>query len=162
LLILGKKKKRKSSSSGGSEPDQAPGEGAPSGMPPLPSGGVGDPTGGWIKSSSSKAKVSPPLWNDYMAQRARDYMEARWAGGDRVIHGAGTWFILQRDAAMMLWPRWDWPKTITDEKRTVPVPPGIYVPTFVYNAGDYGPEIEEIWINLRSIAWDIIGYVPVT
>lgn len=172
LLILSKKKpKPKKTSDAGVEPDEAPGAGAPPrpGMRPAPKpSGFQDPTGGWIKSAPGKGpppgktEIQPPVWNSHMANRARKYMEMRWESGDKIIHQAGTWFILQRDAAMTLWPQWDWPKTMTAEGKTTLVPPGAYVPNFVYKAGKHGPKIQEIWTHLRDIAWDVVGYRPIT
>ena len=161
LLILGKRKPKRGQS--GSEPEEAPGSVTPPGMPPAPKpGGIQDPTGGWIKSVPGKAKIQPPVWNNQMAARARTYMESRWESGDKILYGAGTWFRLQRDTAMSLWPQWNWPKTTTDESRTIYVPPGTYVPAFIYDAGENGPKIEQIWTHLRDIAWDVTNYVPVT
>ncbi len=151
VLVLSKKKKRKKVTG---EPDDAPGSGWPE-----PDPGTGSPGSGYITSRPGGAP--PPIvgWNDSIEGRARSVMTAGWEASDKVLSG-GKFFILMRNTAMAIWPHVRWPTTINDEMKMVEVTPGNRIPRWVYDLGNEGPKALRIWLNLRTLAWNITGYKP--
>ncbi len=154
LLVLSKKKKRKKVTGTG-EPDDAPGSGWPE-----PEPGIGSPgSSGYITMRPGGAP--PPIvgWNDTVESRALSVMTAEWEASDRVLSG-GKFFILMRNTAMAIWPHVRWPTTINDEMKMVEVTPGNRIPRWVYDLGNEGPKALQVWLNLRTLSWNITGYKP--
>ena len=147
-VVGGKKRRRRPAG----EPEDAPGEDFPHRPPKR------RPGSGYITALPSKEQPSVILeWNDRIARRAREIMEYHWARSSKNLSGA-MFFMLMRDTAMEIWPNIRWPRTISDEMRQISIPPGVNVPVWIYNVENRGKVAEKIWINLRTIAWDITGF----
>ena len=150
ILVLGKKKKKRKRVTG--EPDETPG------------GGWTEPDSrapgeGYITYRPSGDTLPIVGWNTSLAQKARTTMTAGWEAGNKVLSG-GKFFILMRNTAMAIWPHVAWPTTINDEMKMVEVAPGNRIPRWVYNLGNEGPKVLNIWLRLRDLAWNITGYKP--
>ncbi len=151
-VVLSKKKKKKKADDSGVEPGDAPGSGAGA----SPAGGM-RPMSGALAARQATARSL--VWNDALARTARNVMAAKWRASGKTLSGLKISRLMLQTAQAM-WPQIQWPQSISHEAKMIEIAPGNRIPQWVYVLGDDGANAQQIWINLRTLAWDTTGYKP--